>query len=68
MYWSSTSTIHDNNPEVLELEKQRNLAGKQHATSTPIPEAPGWNEQLATSSEAHIRVGVVWITLNGPNR
>jgi len=49
--------MHDNNPEVLEVEKQRNLAGKQHETSTRISRALGWSEELATSSEAYIRVG-----------
>lgn len=49
--------MHDNDPDLLEVEKKRNLENKQHATSTPISEAPGWNEYLATSSEAHIKVG-----------
>jgi len=47
--------MHDNDPRTLELEKQRNLANKQHATSTPIPEAEGWNEHLATASEAYVK-------------
>ncbi|KAF9787420.1 hypothetical protein BJ322DRAFT_1210255 [Thelephora terrestris] len=50
-----SSTVHDNNPDTLEIEKQRNLAQKQHLTSTPIHEAPGWNESLATSSEANVK-------------
>ena len=54
---NGTSTIHDNDPHTLELEKQRNLANKQHATSTPISEARGWNEFLATTSEAYVKVG-----------
>ena len=49
--------MHDNDPRTLELEKQRNLANKQHATSTPISEAQGWNEHLATTSEAYVKVG-----------
>ncbi|KAH9944990.1 uncharacterized protein BXZ73DRAFT_86581 [Epithele typhae] len=51
-----SSTMHDNDPEVLEAEKLRNLSRQQHKTSTPIPEAPGWNESLASASEAAIKV------------
>ncbi|KAF9648699.1 hypothetical protein BDM02DRAFT_3115023 [Thelephora ganbajun] len=54
-FYSSTSTVHDNDPEVLEVEKQRNLTNRQRATSTPVSEAPGWNEYLATASEAHVK-------------
>ncbi|KAI1797097.1 hypothetical protein LXA43DRAFT_1089615 [Ganoderma leucocontextum] len=51
-----TSTMSDNDPELLEKEKQRNLSKQQHKTSTPIPDrAPGWNEALATSSEAAVK-------------
>ncbi|RPD59680.1 hypothetical protein L226DRAFT_490389 [Lentinus tigrinus ALCF2SS1-7] len=51
-----SSTMHDNDPEVLETEKRRNLAKEQHKTSTPIPEeAPGWNEALASASEAAVK-------------
>ena len=44
--------------QTLELEKQRNLAGKQHhSASAPHEEhAPGWNEALASESEAHVKV------------
>ncbi|KAI6125057.1 hypothetical protein EDD16DRAFT_1857077 [Pisolithus croceorrhizus] len=54
-YSRYSSTIHDNNAEVLEREKRRNLSGTQHATSSPIEDAPGWNEYLATTSEAHVK-------------
>ncbi|CDO74515.1 hypothetical protein BN946_scf184979.g70 [Trametes cinnabarina] len=50
-----SSTMHDNDPEVLEQEKMRNLSKQQHKTSTPIKEAPGWNEHLASASEAAIK-------------
>ncbi|KAI4293888.1 hypothetical protein K525DRAFT_244535 [Schizophyllum commune Loenen D] len=55
--YSSTSTMHDNDPKTLELEKQRNLAGKQHhSASAPHEEhAPGWNEHLASASEASVK-------------
>jgi len=42
--------------QVLEREKRRNLNGSQHKTSTPIDDAPGWNEGLASASEAHVKV------------
>ncbi|EJD00134.1 uncharacterized protein FOMMEDRAFT_92698, partial [Fomitiporia mediterranea MF3/22] len=51
----SCSTVHENDPEVLEREKQRNLKGKQHKTSTPHKHAPGWNEYLASTSEANVK-------------
>ncbi|KAF7327691.1 hypothetical protein MKEN_00348600 [Mycena kentingensis (nom. inval.)] len=45
-----SSTMHDNDPEL------RNLTGTQHRTSTPHKEhAPGWNEHLASASEASIK-------------
>lgn len=40
------------------MEKQRNLSNKQHRTSTPLPNAPGWNEHLASASEASVKVDV----------
>ncbi|KZV80976.1 hypothetical protein EXIGLDRAFT_780293 [Exidia glandulosa HHB12029] len=48
--------MHNNDPEVLEREKRRNLSDTQHETSTPHKtHAPGWNEALASESEAHIK-------------
>ncbi|KAF9468027.1 hypothetical protein BDZ94DRAFT_1304772 [Collybia nuda] len=44
--------MHDNDPETLEVEKKRNLSNTQHKTSTPHKSAPGWNENLASTSEA----------------
>ncbi|TEB34559.1 Metallo-dependent phosphatase [Coprinellus micaceus] len=40
---------------VLEREKRRNLSGLQFGHSDPVPNAPGWNESLASSSEARIK-------------
>ncbi|XP_006458837.1 ctg1 protein [Agaricus bisporus var. bisporus H97] len=52
----ASSTMHDNNPELLDLEKHRNLTNSQHKTSTPHQkEAPGWNEYLASQSEANVK-------------
>ncbi|KAJ7170794.1 hypothetical protein C8R43DRAFT_981085 [Mycena crocata] len=49
-------TMHDNDPEILDAEKARNLAGTQHRTSTPHKQhAPGWNEHLASASEASVK-------------
>ncbi|KAJ7126921.1 hypothetical protein C8R44DRAFT_779904 [Mycena epipterygia] len=47
--------MHDNDPETLEAEKGRNLSGTQHRTSTPHKHAPGWNEHLASTSEASVK-------------
>ncbi|KAK0469728.1 uncharacterized protein EV420DRAFT_1496258 [Desarmillaria tabescens] len=47
--------MHDNDPEMIEREKHRNLSKMQHRTSTPIDNAPGWNEALATASEASVK-------------
>lgn len=44
--------------QVLESEKRKNLTSTQSKTSTPHPKhAPGWNESLASASEAHVKVG-----------
>ncbi|EGO24275.1 hypothetical protein SERLADRAFT_467312 [Serpula lacrymans var. lacrymans S7.9] len=50
-----SSTMHDNDAELLDREKSRNLNKNQHKTSTPIEDAPGWNEGLASASEAHVK-------------
>jgi len=49
---SGGSHVSNNDPEVLEREKQRNLSGNQHDTHK---HAPGWNEPLASISEAFIK-------------
>lgn len=41
--------------QVLESEKQKNLTGQQHKTSAPHEHAPGWNEYLASASEAAVK-------------
>ena len=47
-----SSSMHDNDPEVLETEKQRNLKKEQ---GNVHEHAPGWNEKLASESEAHVK-------------
>ncbi|THH17863.1 hypothetical protein EW146_g3028 [Bondarzewia mesenterica] len=47
---------HDNNPEILEREKWRNLSKEPYQTSAPVDNAPGWNELLATNSEVFVKV------------
>ncbi|KAG6842354.1 hypothetical protein C0991_010644 [Blastosporella zonata] len=47
--------MHDNDPDILEAEKKRNLSNLQHKTSTPHKHAPGWNEILASESEADVK-------------
>jgi hypothetical protein len=41
--------------QLLEREKHRNLTGSQYGKSTPVDNAPGWNESLATASEAFVK-------------
>lgn len=45
-----------NTLQVLEKEKHRNLSRTQHETSTPHKHAPGWNEYIASASEANVKV------------
>lgn len=42
--------------QVLDREKSRNLGKKHFKTSSPIDNAPGWNEYLASASEANVKV------------
>ena len=49
--------------QVLETEKQRNLKKIQHKTSSPIRNAPGWNQHLASASEAAVKVSTFAFTL-----
>jgi hypothetical protein len=41
--------------KVLEREKQKNLSKDQWNTSSLYQHAPGWNEYLASESEAHVK-------------
>ena len=53
--------------QVIELEKQRNLRNEQHKTSTPIKNAPGWNQYLASDSEADVKVGSIFGFAKAPS-
>ncbi|KAL4430758.1 hypothetical protein ABPG75_006014 [Micractinium tetrahymenae] len=46
------SHVSDNDPEVLEKEKQRHLKGK---TISHIKQVPGWSEKLASDAEAVVK-------------
>ncbi|KAL4528565.1 hypothetical protein Ndes2437A_g03127 [Nannochloris sp. 'desiccata'] len=47
------SHVSDNDPEVIEKAKERHLKGK---TKSHFPEeAPGWDEALASDSEAVVK-------------
>lgn len=41
--------------QTLEQEKKRNLDKTAHKTSHMHDHAPGWNEHLASASEAHVK-------------
>ncbi|KAG1876123.1 hypothetical protein C8R48DRAFT_627669 [Suillus tomentosus] len=62
-----TSTMHDNDPETLEREKRRNLSGTQVENSAN-DDAPGWNENLASESEAHVKADRSSVTINDLQR
>ncbi|KAK9764438.1 hypothetical protein K7432_008042 [Basidiobolus ranarum] len=47
-----SSNMSDNDPDVLEKEKQKNLRGETKGT---IKNHPGWNEKLASHSEASVK-------------
>jgi len=49
------SQVSGANPETLEREKQKHLAGKDEDSHTHPEHAPGWNEALASESEAVIK-------------
>ncbi|PPQ70302.1 hypothetical protein CVT26_014587 [Gymnopilus dilepis] len=54
--YESTSTMHENDPEVLEREKNRVLSRNANdKTGAPHEHAPGWNESLASASEANVK-------------
>jgi len=42
--------------QVLEREKRRNLSRHPYQTSSPFDHSPGWNELLASTSEANVKV------------
>lgn len=46
------SHASDNNPEIIQREKERNLTGQ---TGEHVPGVPGWNEKLASDSEATVK-------------
>jgi hypothetical protein len=43
--------------QILEKEKQKNLKGENLKDNpAPIDHSPGWNEKLASKSEAEVKV------------
>lgn len=46
------SHMSDNDPDVFRREKERNLKGE---TGEHVPGVPGWNEKLASDSEAAVK-------------
>ncbi|KAG1844800.1 hypothetical protein DFJ58DRAFT_717579 [Suillus subalutaceus] len=49
-------------------KNEENLSRTQHETSTPIDDAPGWNEDLASVSEAHVKADRSSVTINDLQR
>lgn len=60
MTWSGTISFQlpkGLHSQVLEREKHRNLSGKHRSENPALHEhAPGWNENLASASEATVKV------------
>ncbi|KZT52220.1 hypothetical protein CALCODRAFT_520865 [Calocera cornea HHB12733] len=54
--YSGGSNMHGNDPDVIEREMHRNKTkhGEAHE-SAPHEHAPGWNELLASVSEANVK-------------
>jgi hypothetical protein len=53
-----SSQAHAHATQTLEREKQKNLKGEQDDKSAPMDKAPGWNQHLASRSEAEVKVRV----------
>ncbi|EJU04965.1 hypothetical protein DACRYDRAFT_20538 [Dacryopinax primogenitus] len=55
-YYTGGGNVHGNDPHVIEKELNRNKTkhGEMHE-SAPHNHAPGWNELLASESEADIK-------------
>ncbi|KAL7422284.1 hypothetical protein Q5752_002930 [Cryptotrichosporon argae] len=53
--WTSGSQRHGNDPDVIAKEKARNLSGTQDSSAPHKEHAPGWNEHLASDSEANVK-------------
>ncbi|KAG7441435.1 uncharacterized protein BT62DRAFT_1080166 [Guyanagaster necrorhizus] len=51
----NSSSVHSNDPVIIEREKQKSLAKSRYQTSAPIDNAEGWNEFLATHSELAVK-------------
>ncbi|GFZ46230.1 hypothetical protein JCM24511_04477 [Saitozyma sp. JCM 24511] len=49
------SSVHGNDPNILSKEKARNLSGNQDTSAPHKEHAPGWNEHLASDSEANVK-------------
>jgi len=50
------SHMSDNDPTVLELEKRRSLSKGKLPGGGGVPDVAGWNEALASDSEAVVRL------------
>ncbi|KAK0217110.1 hypothetical protein IW262DRAFT_171272 [Armillaria fumosa] len=51
----NSSSVHGNDPAVIEREKRKSLSKGRYQTSAPINGAEGWNEFLATDSEVSVK-------------
>ncbi|KAK0450298.1 uncharacterized protein EV420DRAFT_1646538 [Desarmillaria tabescens] len=51
----NTSSVHGNDPVLIEREKKKSLSKSRIQTSAPVDSAEGWNEFLATDSEVFVK-------------
>ncbi|THH14271.1 hypothetical protein EW146_g6045 [Bondarzewia mesenterica] len=51
----SSEALYDSDADIIEREKRRSLSHSQYQTSAPLDDAPGWNETLASPSEADVK-------------
>ncbi|SJL09470.1 uncharacterized protein ARMOST_12848 [Armillaria ostoyae] len=51
----NSSSVHGNDPVVIEREKRKSLSKSRYQTSAPVDGAEGWNEFLATDSEVSVK-------------
>ncbi|KAK0199992.1 hypothetical protein DFS33DRAFT_1388292 [Desarmillaria ectypa] len=49
------SSVHGNDPVIIEREKLKSLSKGRFQTSAPVDGAEGWNEFLATDSEVFVK-------------
>ncbi|KAK4687219.1 hypothetical protein P7C73_g2905, partial [Tremellales sp. Uapishka_1] len=63
-----SSHVHGGDPDVIAHEKAKNLSGTQDSSAPHKDHAPGWNETLASDSEASIKADQAAPGTGGPTK